>query len=92
MLLGPAGSLRLAIELEIPKIIYTSSVWLCLETLAGQLVDETYFSGGPFLTEYERTKWLAHYKVAMPLIDKGAPIVIVMPGLVFGAGNPKFAF
>ena len=83
---GTRRVLRLAIELEIPKIIYTSSVAVFGNT-RGQIVDETYLSGGPFLTEYERTKWLAHYKVAMPLIDKGAPIVIVVPGLVFGAGN-----
>lgn len=83
---GTRRILRLAIELEIPKIIYTSSIVVFGDT-RGQLVDETYLSGGPFLTEYDRTKWLAHYKVARPLIEKGAPIVIVMPGLVFGRGD-----
>lgn len=83
---GTRKALRLAVELNIPKIIYTSSVAVFGNT-HGALVDETYFSGGPFLTEYDRTKWLAHYKVAQPLIEKGAPIVIVMPGAVFGAGD-----
>ena len=32
----------------------------------GKIVDETYIAAGPFDTEYERTKWLAHYKVAVP--------------------------
>ncbi len=83
---GTRKVLRLAIELEIPKIIYTSTIAVFGDT-RHQLVDETYLSGGPFLTEYDRTKWLAHYKVAMPLIQKGAPIVIVMPGMVFGRGD-----
>lgn len=83
---GTRKVLRLAMELNIPKIVYTSTVAVFGNT-RGDLVDETYFKGGPFLTEYDRTKWLAHYKVAVPLIEKGAPIVIVMPGAVFGAGD-----
>ncbi|MCA9962183.1 MAG: NAD-dependent epimerase/dehydratase family protein, partial [Anaerolineales bacterium] len=31
--------------------------------------------------------WLAHYKVALPLIEKGAPIIIVMPGGIYGPGD-----
>ncbi len=83
---GARKVLRLAVELGIPKIIYTSTVAVFGDT-QGQLVDETYYKGGPFLTEYDRTKWLAHYKVALPLIDKGAPIIIVMPGAVYGPGD-----
>lgn len=83
---GTRKVLRLAVELDIPKIIYTSTVGVFGDT-KGQLVDETYYKGGPFLTEYDRTKWLAHYKVALPLIEKGAPIIIVMPGAVYGPGD-----
>ncbi|MBE2223289.1 MAG: SDR family NAD(P)-dependent oxidoreductase [Anaerolineae bacterium] len=83
---GTRKVLRLAHELGIPKIIYTSTVAVFGDT-HGQLVDETYYKGGPFLTEYDRTKWLAHYKVALPLIEKGAPITIVMPGGVYGPGD-----
>ena len=83
---GTRRVLRLAHELGIPKIIYTSTVAVFGDT-QGQLVDETYYKEGPFLTEYDRTKWLAHYKVAMPLIEKGAPITIVMPGAVYGPGD-----
>lgn len=83
---GTRKVLRLAYELGIPKIIYTSTIAVFGDT-QGQLVDETYFKGGPFLTEYDRTKWLAHYKVAIPLIEKGAPITIVMPGGVYGPGD-----
>ena len=83
---GTRKVLRLAHELGIPKIIYTSTVAVFGDT-HGQLVDETYYKGGPFLTEYDRTKWLAHYKVALPLIEKGAPITIVLPGGVYGPGD-----
>jgi len=83
---GTRRVLRLAVELRIPKIVYVSTVAVLGDT-KGQLVDESYFQGGPFLTNYDRTKWLAHYKVAVPLIEKGAPIVIVMPGGVYGPGD-----
>jgi dihydroflavonol-4-reductase len=83
---GTRKVLRLAYELGIPKIIYTSTVAVFGDT-KGKLVDETFYQGGPFATEYDRTKWLAHYKVALPLIEKGAPIIIVMPGGVYGSGD-----
>jgi dihydroflavonol-4-reductase len=83
---GTRKVLRLAYELDIPKIIYTSTVGVFGDT-KGQLVDESFYQGGPFLSEYDRTKWLAHYKVALPLIEKGAPIIIVMPGGVYGPGD-----
>jgi dihydroflavonol-4-reductase len=83
---GTRKVLRLAYELDIPKIIYTSTIAVFGDT-KGQLVDESYYQGGPFLSEYDRTKWLAHYKVALPLMEKGAPITIVMPGGVYGPGD-----
>ncbi|MCP4356864.1 MAG: NAD-dependent epimerase/dehydratase family protein [Chloroflexi bacterium] len=86
---GTRRVLRLAHELGVPKIIYTSTIAVFGDT-QGELVDETYFKGGPFLTEYDRTKWLAHYKVAVPLIEKGAPITIVLPGGIYGPGDTSF--
>jgi dihydroflavonol-4-reductase len=83
---GTRKVLRLAHELNIPKIIYTSTVAVFGDT-HGQLVDENFYQGGPFLSEYARTKWLAHYKVALPLIEQGAPIIIVLPGGVYGPGD-----
>jgi dihydroflavonol-4-reductase len=85
---GTRKVLRLAQELGIPKIVYTSTVAVFGDT-KGQLVDESYYSEGPFVSEYDRTKWLAHYKVALPFIERGAPIVIVMPGGVYGPGDPS---
>ena len=83
---GSRKVLRLAHELGVPKIVYTSTVAVFGDT-KGEMVDETYQSSGPFVTEYDRTKWLAHYKVAIPLIEKGAPIIIVMPGVAYGPGD-----
>jgi dihydroflavonol-4-reductase len=85
---GTRKVLRLALELEIPKVVYTSTHTVLGDT-GGELVDETFFQGGPFANEYDRTKWLAHYKVAMPMIDKGTPVIIVMPGTGYGPGDPS---
>ncbi|MFQ5399180.1 MAG: NAD-dependent epimerase/dehydratase family protein [Anaerolineae bacterium] len=83
---GTRKVLRLAHQLGVPKIVYTSTVAVFGDT-KGELVDESFYQAGPFLSEYDRTKWLAHYKVALPLIEKGAPIIIVMPGGVYGLGD-----
>lgn len=84
---GTRRVLQLAQELEIPRIVYVSTVAVFGDT-KGELADETFFQGGPFLTEYDRTKWLAHYKVVMPMIEEGAPIIIAMPGFVYGPDDP----
>lgn len=83
---GTRKVLRLAAELDVPRIIYTSTVNVFGDT-KGEFVDETYYHDGPFPTEYDRTKWLAHYKVVWPLIEKGAPITIAMPGPAYGPGD-----
>jgi nucleoside-diphosphate-sugar epimerase len=84
---GTRNVLELAFELGVPKIIYTSTIAVFGDT-KGRLVDETYrMPEGPFLTEYDRTKWIAHYEIALPLIEKGAPIIIVQPGAVYGPGD-----
>jgi dihydroflavonol-4-reductase len=89
---GTRNVLSLAYELGVPKIIYTSSINVLGDT-RGQIVDENYQmpleAGRHFLSEYDRTKWKAHYEVALPLIDKGAPIIIVMPAAVYGPGDPS---
>lgn len=84
---GTQNVLRLAYELGVPKILYTSTIAVFGDT-HGRLVDESYIPpAGPFPSEYDRTKWMAHYRVAVPLIEQGAPVIIVMPGVVFGPGD-----
>jgi nucleoside-diphosphate-sugar epimerase len=80
---GTRNILETAYELGVPKIVYTSSIVVLGDT-EGRLVDESFYQAGPFDSVYHRTKWQAHYKVALPLIEKGAPLVIVMPGAVYG--------
>jgi len=77
--------LELMRELEIPKGVYTSTLAINSDT-HGKLVDETYRYDGPHLSEYDRTKWAAH-QVAKQFIAGGLPLVIVMPGLVYGPGD-----
>ncbi len=84
---GTRKVLGLAYALGVPRIVYTSTTAVFGDT-HGALVDETYRADPAALrTEYDRTKWAAHYEVAVPLIEKGAPITIVMPGGVFGPGD-----
>jgi dihydroflavonol-4-reductase len=83
---GTRNVLDIARELAIPRIVYTSTVGIYGDT-QGKIVDESYYARGPFLTEYDRTKWLAHYEVALPMAREGLPLVIVMPGLVYGPGD-----
>jgi len=74
-------------DLRIPKGVYTSTVAVFSDT-DGREVDESYFHSGPFLSEYDRTKWRAHYEVAGRLIrDEGLPLVIVQPGVIYGPGD-----
>jgi nucleoside-diphosphate-sugar epimerase len=78
--------LELMRELHVPKGVYTSTLAINSNT-NGQVVDESYFYGGRHLSEYDRTKWEAHHQVAIPMIRQGLPLVIVMPGLVYGTGD-----
>jgi nucleoside-diphosphate-sugar epimerase len=84
---GTRNVLEMMKELGIPKGVYTSTLTVFSDT-RGQMVDESYTYTGPsFLSEYDRTKWKAHYEVARPLMQAGLPLVIVQPGLVYGPGD-----
>lgn len=72
--------------LGVPKGVYTSTLAVFGDT-HGKVVDESYFDPGPWLSEYDRTKWIAHYEVAKPAIEAGLPLVIVQPGLIYGPGD-----
>ncbi len=67
---GTRNVLELMRELEIPKGVYTSTLAVFSDT-HGRMVDETYRYDGPHLSEYDRTKWVAHYEVADPMIAAG---------------------
>jgi len=73
-------------ELGIPKGVYTSTLAVFSDT-HGKMVDETYQHEGPWLTEYDRTKAVAQHAIAEPMMSSGLPLVIVQPGVNYGAGD-----
>jgi nucleoside-diphosphate-sugar epimerase len=83
---GTRNVLKTMRTLEIPRGVYTSTVAVFSDT-KGATPDETYRYEGNHLSEYDRTKWIAHYRVAVPKIEMGLPLTIVMPGLVYGPGD-----
>src|SRR5439155_6645328 len=83
---GTRNVLELMKELGVPKGVYTSTISTNSDT-HGVLADETYHHTGPHISEYDRTKWMAHYQVAKPMIADELPLVIVMPGLAYGPGD-----
>jgi nucleoside-diphosphate-sugar epimerase len=83
---GTRNVLELMEETHVPKGVYTSTVAVFSDT-RGALVDESYQFTGRHLTQYDYSKWLAHYQVALPMIERGLPLTIVLPGLVYGPGD-----
>lgn len=83
---GTRNVLRLMRELGVPKGVYTSTLAVFSDT-HGRMADESWYHAGPWLSEYDRTKWKAHYEVALPMMKEGLPLVIVQPGLVYGPGD-----
>jgi nucleoside-diphosphate-sugar epimerase len=71
----------------IARIVYVSTVNVFGDT-HGEVVDETYRRdlGNGFLSWYDETKYRAHV-VAEERIAGGAPVVIAMPGQVYGPGD-----
>ncbi|MBK9926780.1 MAG: NAD-dependent epimerase/dehydratase family protein [Anaerolineales bacterium] len=82
---GTRNVLELMQELKIPKGVYTSTLAINSDT-HGQLVDETYHFNGQHLSEYDRSKAVAH-KIAEEFIAEGLPLVVVMPGAIYGPGD-----
>ncbi len=87
---GTRNVLEVMKELEINKGVYTSTLAVNSDT-GGKIVDERYRYDGPHLSVYDRTKWQAHYEVAVPMMQQGLPLVIVQPGLVYGPGDTSAA-
>ncbi|NKE69762.1 NAD-dependent epimerase/dehydratase family protein [Candidatus Manganitrophus noduliformans] len=83
---GTRNVLELMRELRIPRGVYTSTLLVFSDT-RGKLVDEATHYEGPWLSEYERTKWMAHTQIAEPMMKEGLPLIIVLPGLVYGPGD-----
>jgi nucleoside-diphosphate-sugar epimerase len=84
---GARRVLELALELGVPRIVYTSDAAVYGDT-RGQFVDETSgLNGAAYQTEYQRSKRRALVEVVQPLQQKGAPIIVVAPGATYGPGD-----
>lgn len=83
--LGTRNVLEIARQLGAPKVVHTSTLAVFGDT-HGAVVDESYQYEGPFISEYDRTKWLAHH-TALGLAREGMPIVLVQPGLIYGPAD-----
>jgi nucleoside-diphosphate-sugar epimerase len=83
---GTENVLDAAWDANVPRVVYVSTVNAFGNT-HGKVVDETYVRPpGGYLSAYDWTKRLAH-EAARERIDRGAPIVIVQPGAVYGPGD-----
>src|SRR5215212_9211286 len=84
---GTERVLDAAIDAAVGRIVYVSTVNVFGDT-RGEVVDEDYErdEGEGFLSCYDETKYRSH-QIALDRIRKGAPIVIVQPGGVYGPGD-----
>ena len=85
---GTRNALEAARDAGAKKIVYTSSI-VVYGSPRGEVVPEGAKSEGiqfptSHATFYAMSKARAHYEVAVPLMEAGAPIVIVQPGAVIG--------
>jgi dihydroflavonol-4-reductase len=76
-----------AIAASVARVVYVSTVNAFGNT-RGRIVDETYRRdpADGFVSWYDETKYLAH-QAAEARIAHGAPVVIAMPGGVYGPGD-----
>ncbi|HLK60221.1 MAG TPA: NAD-dependent epimerase/dehydratase family protein [Chthonomonadaceae bacterium] len=87
---GTRNVLELMKELKIAKGVFTSTMSVYSNTKR-RMLQENYRYRGPWLSEYERTRWVAHFEVAEPMMrEQRLPLVIVQPGTVYGPGDNSY--
>jgi dihydroflavonol-4-reductase len=79
---GTHNVLAAADRAGVPRMVYTSTLAVNSDT-GGAVVDESYSFRGQHISTYDETKARAHDAVARAAVE-GAPVVTVMPGLVYG--------
>ena len=84
---GTRNVLDVMAELAIPAGVYTSTLAVNSDT-HGVEVDETYRFAGRHLSVYDATKAEAH-RIARARSETGLPLVVVMPGAVYGPDDPS---
>jgi nucleoside-diphosphate-sugar epimerase len=79
---GTRNVLEAAARSGVPRVVYTSTLAVNSDT-GGRVVAESYRFTGRHLSEYDRTKAVAH-KIALDRTARGLPLVIVQPGVIYG--------
>ncbi|QZY28372.1 NAD-dependent epimerase/dehydratase family protein [Nocardioides coralli] len=82
---GTRNALEAARRAGVARTVYTSTIALNSDT-EGEVVDEDYRFTGTHVTEYDRTKGVAH-DVAEEYAAAGLPLVIVQPSVIYGPGD-----
>lgn len=82
---GTRNVLEAARRADTPKVVHTSTLAVNSDT-RGRVLDETHEHPGAHLSEYDRTKAEAH-AIAKAFAAAGLPLVIVMPGGIYGPGD-----
>lgn len=95
---GTRNVLVLMDELDIPKGVYTSGLGV-FPGDSEEIYDESDNPDCPTVAVHFQTLWQAHYEVAKPMMNNGLPLVIVLPGAIYGpierapqGGTPRAAF
>lgn len=84
---GTERVLRAALDAEIAKVVYVSTVGAFGNT-RHKVVDESYeHPGKEFTSYYEETKLEGHRIAKRMTAEEGLPCVIVQPGGVYGPGD-----
>lgn len=85
---GTRNVLQAGVDAGVDRMVYVSTIGYFGNT-RGEVVDESFErTDFDWLTCYDETKYEAH-RIALDYIGKGAPIVIVQPGGVYGADDPS---
>ncbi|MGH8825521.1 MAG: NAD-dependent epimerase/dehydratase family protein [Jiangellaceae bacterium] len=79
---GTRNVLSAATRAPVPRTVYTSTLAVNSDT-GGAVVDEAYAFRGRHISAYDETKAHAH-DAAAQMAAGGAPVVTVMPGVVYG--------
>jgi dihydroflavonol-4-reductase len=82
---GTRNVLENALEMQISRVVYTSSA-VTIGEADGQLGEENTVHRGYFLSDYERSKYSAE-GLALDLCQRGLPLVVLNPTTVYGPGQ-----
>ncbi|MBI2846501.1 MAG: SDR family oxidoreductase [Chloroflexi bacterium] len=85
---GTRNVLKLALDLNISKVVHTSSV-AAIGQRVGEIGTEETQHRGYFFTTYEHSKYMGE-QVAWEFYKNGLPVVVVNPSTVFGPADRNF--